>query len=84
MLVSMAENKSSDLGSSTVSSSPSVNQKKLESSLFVSYNPGGRLNRRQSGSLESFGSLGGDSVASSGSFTGSTGINQSEHNILVT
>ena len=56
MLVTMSENKSSD--QSSVSSNTNTDQKMLESSLFVSYNPGGRLNRRQSGSVESFGSIG--------------------------
>ena len=56
MLVTMSENKSTD--QSSVSSNTNTDQKMLESSLFVSYNPGGRLNRRQSGSVESFGSIG--------------------------
>ena len=57
MLVSMSENKSTDQ-SSVSSNTNNTDQKMLESSLFVSYNPGGRLNRRQSGSVESFGSIG--------------------------
>ena len=57
MLVTMSENKSTDQ-SSVSSNTNNTDQKMLESSLFVSYNPGGRLNRRQSGSVESFGSIG--------------------------
>jgi len=67
MLASMAENKTN-----LISSHPQqIDQKLLESSLFVNYNPGGRLNRRH-GSMESMGS-GTYSVGSTGSTTGSTG-----------
>ena len=64
MLASMAENKTNLVSSHP----PQVDQKLLESSLFVNYNPGGRLNRRH-GSMESMGS-GTYSVGSTGSYTG--------------
>ena len=57
MLVNMAEHKS-DLVISSIpglQSTPSVDQKLLQSSLYVSFNPGGRLNKRH-GSMESMGS----------------------------
>merc|ERR1719150_250554 len=63
MLVDMADNKHSGSVSS-IPNLPSVDQKVLESSLYVSYNPGGRLNRRH-GSMESVQS--GTSSVSTGS-----------------
>ena len=64
----MADNKSPV---SSIPNLPSVDQKLLESSLFVNYNPGGRLNRRH-GSMESMESRS-SSVMSGSSYTGSTG-----------
>ena len=69
-LVSMS---SSSSATSTPLPSDTVDTKLLETSLYVSLNPEGRLQRRHGGSMDSVDSAGATSIGSTGSYSGSTG-----------
>ena len=79
MLVTMAENKSDMAMLPGLQSVPSVDQKLLQSSLYVSFNPGGRLNKRH-GSMESMGSNT-NSVGSTGN--GQWNVSTKSHEIML-
>ena len=63
----------SSSAASTPDPSDSVDKKLLETSLYVSFNPEGRLQRRHGGSMDSVDSAGATSIGSTGSYSGSTG-----------
>ena len=69
-LVSMSANSSA---ASTPVPFDSVDKKLLETSLYVSFNPEGKLQRRHGGSMDSVDSAGATSIGSTGSYSGSTG-----------
>merc|ERR1711971_444257 len=62
----------SSSAASTPDPTDSVDKKLLETSLYVSFNPEGRLQRRHGGSMDSVDSAGATSIGSTGSYSGST------------
>ena len=72
-LVSITDSSSAASSPAPDTGSDSVDKRLLETSLYVSFNPEGRLQRRHGGSMDSVDSAGATSIGSTGSYSGSTG-----------